>query len=151
MAGDCSTNYIEVKIGSEGGRVLRKYCFENPPTGSFRTFANQIFIRFVKGSLTSSFDGVWTAIDLQCCDKVMLENHASRNGEYHWNANDDAYQKVGAVSEPELLFRTSFIGVGPIWAVGSSPKGSGYGLYSSDVPTCPEYIRGFWKYWAGSE
>ena len=103
----------------------------------------------MKGTQTSSFDGTWTTEDLQCCSKVMLENHASRNGEYQWNEDSGVYQEVGASSEPDLIYRSVRSDAGPVWAVGPSPTSAG--LYSTDIATCPEYIRGHWKYFAGEE
>ena len=147
FAGDCSTNYIEIKTGSETGRVIKKIC--SGTSANFRTFSNQIFIKFMKGTQTSSFDGTWTTEGLQCCSKVMLENHGSRNGEYQWKAESKVYEEVGASSDPELIYRSVRSDAGPVWAVGPSPTSAG--LYSTDIATCPEYIRGNWKYYTGSE
>ena len=78
----------------------------------------------------------------------MLENHAGRNGEYQWNEDSGVYQEVGEASEPQQLYRSVRYDAGPVWAIGS--EGS-TGLFSTDIATCPEYIRDNWKYWARSE
>ena len=147
FAGDCNTNYIEVKSGGSSGRVLKKIC--SGTSANLKTFSNQIFINFVKGSATSSFEGTWTTDDLECCSKVQLENHASVNFEYQLDTATGAYQQTGVDSNPELLYRRTN-DEGPIWAVGPPPMPSGFRLFSSDVATCPEYIRGPWKYYDGT-
>ena len=77
FAGDCNTNYIEVKSGSDKGRVLKKFCTDTQPSGKFKTYASQVYIHFVKGALTSSFSGTWTTEDVTCCSKVSVENQVT--------------------------------------------------------------------------
>ena len=105
FAGDCSSNYIEVRTGSEAGRLLKTIC--SGTSANLRTFSNQIFIKFKKGEQTSSFDGTWTTEDLQCCSKVVLENHAFYNGEYQWNEQAGCYQEV-EVTDPSFICRQVF-------------------------------------------
>ena len=148
FAGNCDTNYIEVRAGGSSGRVLKKIC--EGTSANLKTYSNQVFIKFEKGSETSTFEGTWTAENLACCEKIMLENHGNRNGEYQLNTDTGAYEEVGATGDPELVYRRTDNN-GPIWAVGPPPIPSGYGLSTSDVATCPEFIRGPWQYYDGSE
>ena len=154
LSGDCSTNYIEVKTGSVGGRVVEKIC--SGTSASLKTLSNHIFIRFTKGSLISSFNATWTSEELQCCSKIVLENHENRNGEYRWNEASKAYQLVGllGIGKDQFLFRDLRYDFGPIWGVGTLPTPTSrgaHGLYTNDVTTCPEDIQGLWKYWNGEE
>ena len=144
--GDCSTNYIEIRTGSSAGRLLKKYCRTNlPPSDDIKTFSNQIFIRFERGTFISTFEGTWTSSDLTCCNKVMLENQAqsSRNGEYIWK-NSTIYEKT----DGNMLFTAKWQGYHS-WVVGSSFTSAG--LFTWDFATCPEYIRELWQYWGGNE
>ena len=124
FAGDCSDNYIEVKTGGSPGRVIKKFCSTNQPSGSLKTFASQVYVTFVKGSLTSSFTGTWSTEAVVCCSKVVLENHANRNGEYEWSAADTAYKQSAGT---ELLYSKSF-SEGPGWWVG--PDKTVRGIYT---------------------
>ena len=124
FAGDCSDNYIEVKTGGSPGRVIKKVCSTNQPSGSLKTFASQVYVTFVKGSLTSSFTGTWSTEAVVCCSKVVLENHANRNGEYEWSAADTAYKQSAGT---ELLYSKSF-SEGPGWWVG--PDKTVRGIYT---------------------
>ena len=136
------TNYIEVKTGSIGGRVVDKIC--SGTAASLKTFSNHIFIKFQKGSLISSFNATWTIEELQCCDKILLENHDNRNGKYHWNGASNAYQLVGiqGIGNDQFLFRGTRYDVGPIWGVGTLPTPTSRGAHA---------IQGLWRYWNGEE
>ena len=149
FAGDCTSNYIEIRTGSLAGRLLKKYCSTNlVPSGNIRSFSNQIFIRFAKGSTASTFTATWTSSDIQCCDKIMLENQAqaqgSRNGEYLWR-NSTIYEKTDGSN---MLFAATWNGY-QSWVVG--PTFSSAGLFTWDFATCPEYSRDLWQYWSGNE
>ena len=69
VPGDCTTEYLEVRYGTDNtGPLIGKYCDSNPPRESINTKAASIWIDFVKTTDSStSFAATWTA---ETCKRV---------------------------------------------------------------------------------
>ena len=101
------------------------------PTGSYKTYSNQVYILFQKGSLASSFSSTWTTEAVECCSKIKLENHGQRNGDYEWSSADNAYKITytsNGQSVTDFLMQSSNTAGGPGWAVG---KDNSFGVYTT--------------------
>ena len=78
VPGDCTTEYLEVRSGTDNtGTLIGKYCDFNPPPESLNTKAESIWINFVKTKDTStSFAATWIA---ETCKRfsyyLMIQNY----------------------------------------------------------------------------
>ena len=88
--------------------------------GSFKTFSSQVYVQIgrAKGSQPSSFDVSWRAEDLECCNKIILEKHANRNGEYQ-KTSTGVYQ-----GSSDLLYSDK-----SSWAIGPTLTSRGLRTY----------------------
>ena len=76
IPGDCSSEYIEVRLGrDDSGVLVGKYCDSNPPPASLNTKVASVWINFVKTKDSStSFAAIWTVDTCRIFLKLLL-NH----------------------------------------------------------------------------
>jgi len=160
IPGDCSTEYLEIRGGTQDdGPVIGKYCFDNPPT-SFDTKHNSLYIKFVKPSgSTSGFQATWTTSPMTCCPKIIFEDSGWSSGGF--TREDGVTHNGYPVYKKDDTFN------GEVYYMVACPKynkwiiagadytsGSGcsYYQYIEDGGTyCPENTLGTWKSSSGTE
>ena len=71
FSGDCTTNYLEVRLGGLRGAILEKFCEGSRPRELLETKSNGVFVKWVKeeNDNNSSFIGTWTTSEMGCCKK----------------------------------------------------------------------------------
>ena len=66
FSGSCDENYLEIRLGTEEGRRIKKFCSGSQPTGHVHTNSGGVYVKWVKppGDTASSFSGKWRTLDI---------------------------------------------------------------------------------------
>ena len=104
FSGNCDENYLEIRLGTETGRLLAKLCTGSNPPEPVITNSNGVFIKWKKQkeSTPASFTGKWSTKGLTCCNKVKIENLFQYSGDYIMDNASGVYRQEGGVN---ILFQ----------------------------------------------
>merc|ERR1712172_267047 len=149
---DCSTDYLEVRLGdSKEGQLVGKYCSS---AGSVKINNHKIWVKWVRSSGSSpTLTATWNTFAYSCCAKVILENldgQSSSQG-YFWKQEEryEGYNLFKQEDGENYLFQ---IATG--WIVSDAPpfdKDSWrFGVKNKGMEACPESASGAWQYYGSS-
>ena len=117
FSGSCDENYLEIRLGTEEGRRIKKFCSGSQPTGHVHTNSGGVYVKWVKpqGDTAASFSGKWTTTAVSCCTSISLEspfNFNNANGVYNFDAASGHYkhesENIILYSHPNRLGHTGW-------------------------------------------
>ena len=92
ISGSCEENYLEIRLGTETGRVVKKFCAGTQPAEPILTNSNGVLVKWKKKKeSTASFTGKWSTKAVACCNKIKLENLFPFSGVYNMDSSKGVY------------------------------------------------------------
>ena len=100
FSGNCDENYLEIRLGTETGRLLAKLCTGSNPPEPVITNSNGVFVKWKKKKESTSalFTGKWSTKGLTCCNKVKIENLFQYSGDYIMDNASGVYRQEGGIN-----------------------------------------------------
>lgn len=161
IPGDCSTEYLEIRAGTESdGALIGRYCFDNPPPSPHHTKHNTLYAKFVSASDSSAFfEATWTTSAMTCCPKIVFEDSGWTSGGFTLEdgVTHNGYpvykkdEKANGGNDHYMVACPKY----NKWVIASADYSSSstcsYYQYIEDGGTyCPENTLGIWKNSDGS-
>ena len=125
FSGSCDENYLEIRLGTEEGRRIKKFCSGSQPTGHVHTNSGGVYVKWVKpqGDTAASFSGKWRTAAVSCCDKILLDSYfTSYSGFYSLDAATGHYKQEGGEN---ILFSSEMKFGYAGWFVGTDTSTAG--------------------------
>jgi len=156
MSGDCSTTYLEVRLGrtKEGQMVGTKHCASS---GKIKIKGNMVWLKWIRPeaeAASSSLKATWKTFEFSCCSKLKLENLDGNLATAEvFTKTDTDYNGRGLykmeTQDKYLYFESLTSGKG--WHVGGNPNNGFSGLIASvqDLSFCPEDAVNTWDKFDG--
>ena len=115
--GSCEENYLEIRLGTETGRIINKFCAGTQPADPIITNSNGVLVKWKKQKESAaSFTGKWSTDVVACCNQIKLENLFQFSGVYIMDSNTGVYsQEEGENILFQKVNKLAFSG----WFIGS--------------------------------
>jgi len=146
---DCSTDYLEVRLGDDSeGQLVGKYC---STAGTVKINNHKIWVKWVRSNSASpTLSATWNTFAYSCCAKVILENlDGQSSSQGYFLKQEERYKGYNFYKQEggdNYLFQI-FSG----WIVSETypfDKDSwSFGVKNEGLEACPEESSGSWQYY----